>query len=86
MLELGQFNLQFAFKAAGSLRKYVKYQARPIYDPAFKDAFKVTFLSRRQVVIHKDELRTRVSDDLAKLFELPSPDQEPGIHGSQRRR
>ena len=70
MVKLRQFHLQFALKAARTLRKNIENQAGAVDHPALQALFQIALLHRRQFMIKNNELRLCCRNGFCNLIDF----------------
>jgi hypothetical protein len=78
MLQLRQFNLQFAFMGAGALGENVQNQAGPVEHATFQCTLEITFLAGGKAVIEEHQFRLVGSHSGGDLFKLSGTDKVAG--------
>ena len=80
MLELSQFNLQFALSRSCALGKNIEDQRSPIENLAIKDSFQVSALGRGKLVIKNHRVDVLPLAKLGEFVRL-APANERAGHG-----
>jgi hypothetical protein len=81
MLELGQFDLEFAFAGAGALGEDVEDEGSAVEHFAFEEAFEVSALGRRQFIVEDDGIDFVTSAEIGELAGFTGADEGGGDRG-----
>lgn len=79
ILQLCEFDLQFAFVAAGALRKDVEDEARAVHHAAVEREFEIAPLRGRECVIEDDEFDVVRFARKAQFFNLAAANEHLGV-------
>src|SRR5689334_6475646 len=75
MLQLRQFNLQFALFCPGALRENVENQRSPVQDFAIEHPFQIAALGGRKFVVEDDGVDVRTPTMLGEFVSLAFADE-----------
>ncbi|MNV54963.1 hypothetical protein D3C71_1471790 [compost metagenome] len=75
MIQLSQFDLQFAFVSARALGENVENQASAVQHPALENPLQIAFLTGREDVVEDHQIRLENLDLIAQLLDLATANQ-----------